>query len=140
MTEHTSKKDFDINSLLHPAQAFRSPMDVVDDPDLTTNEKRAILASWASDACTVQDLPPLRRPPNAPPVSFDDVMDALRALDGFKVDKPAHGKLLTRAQRWKSIFTPRAKTEGPIIDLRRRQNRPPRRSPRGGGTNHSPLV
>ena len=43
----------DLNALLHPAQAFSHPSDVVTDPDLTLNEKRAILASWASDACAI---------------------------------------------------------------------------------------
>ena len=55
--------DFDLDKLLHPAQAFELPQQVVDDPDLTLNEKRAILASWASDACAVEALPALRRPP-----------------------------------------------------------------------------
>ena len=41
---------FDLDALLHPAQAFAHPIDVVRDNDLTLNEKRAILASWASDA------------------------------------------------------------------------------------------
>ena len=35
--------DFDIDDLLHPARAFAHPRHVVDDPDLTLNEKRAIL-------------------------------------------------------------------------------------------------
>jgi len=35
---------FGIDDLLHPAQAFSHPSDVVNDPDLTLNEKRAILA------------------------------------------------------------------------------------------------
>jgi hypothetical protein len=34
---------FDLNDLLHPAQAFDHPSEVADDPDLTLNEKRAIL-------------------------------------------------------------------------------------------------
>jgi hypothetical protein len=72
----------DLNALLHPAQAFAHPSDVVNDPDLTLNEKRAILASWTSDACAVESAAALRRTTNgAHPVSFDDVMDALRALD-----------------------------------------------------------
>jgi len=41
---------FDLTALLHPAQAFAKPMDVVSDLDLTLSEKRAILAAWASDA------------------------------------------------------------------------------------------
>ena len=48
---------------------------------LTVNEKRAILASWASDACAMQAVPTLRRLPGGKrPVHFDEVMDALRAL------------------------------------------------------------
>jgi hypothetical protein len=52
------------------------------DPDLTLNEKRAILASWASDACAIETVPTLRCLPGGKrPVHFDEVMDALRALD-----------------------------------------------------------
>ena len=74
--------EFDIDNLLHPARAFQHPRHVVNDPDLTLNEKRAILASWASDACAIEAAPELRHAPGtAQPVRFDDVMDALRALD-----------------------------------------------------------
>ena len=72
---------FDLTALLHPAQAFAQPMDVVDDPDLTLSEKRAILAAWASDSCAVEAVPALRRAPGHAPVAFDDIMDALRLLD-----------------------------------------------------------
>jgi hypothetical protein len=73
---------WDPNELLHPAQAFEHPSDVVNDPDLTLNEKRAILASWASDACAPEAAPHLRCAPGGKqPVLFDDVMEALRALD-----------------------------------------------------------
>jgi hypothetical protein len=73
---------FDLDSLLHPAQAFAHPNDVVNDPDLTLNEKRTILASWASDACAIEAVPSLRRLPGAKrPVPFDEVMEALQALD-----------------------------------------------------------
>ena len=54
---------FDLTALLHPAQAFAQPMDVVNDPDLTLSEKRAILAAWASDSCAVEAVPALRRAP-----------------------------------------------------------------------------
>lgn len=73
---------FDLDSLLHPAQAFEHPSHVVNDPDLTLNEKRAILASWASDACAIEAAPALRHAPGGKePVRFDDVMEALRTLD-----------------------------------------------------------
>jgi hypothetical protein len=46
--EPKNDDSFDLDDLLHPAQAFSHPSDVVNDPDLTLTEKRAILASWAS--------------------------------------------------------------------------------------------
>jgi hypothetical protein len=74
--------EFDIDNLLHPARAFQHPQHVVSDPDLTLNEKRAILASWASDACAIEAAPELRQAPGtAQPVRYDDVMEALRTLD-----------------------------------------------------------
>jgi len=57
--------ELDLDDLLHPAQAFAHPRDVVTDGDLTVNEKRAVLASWASDACAVERAPALRRAPGA---------------------------------------------------------------------------
>ena len=76
-----SRDAFDLDELLHPAQAFERPSDVVNDPDLTLNEKRAILASWASDACAVEAAPELRTAPRGEPVRFDEIIDALRTLD-----------------------------------------------------------
>jgi hypothetical protein len=74
---------FDLEALLHPGRMFAHPSDVVRDPDLSLAEKRAILASWASDACAVEAAPALRFPPGSnTPVQFDEVMDALRMLEG----------------------------------------------------------
>jgi hypothetical protein len=70
-----------LDALLHPARAYEHPRDVVTDDDLTLYEKRAILSSWASDACTVEDFPELREVSGVAPVKFDDIMDALRELD-----------------------------------------------------------
>jgi hypothetical protein len=95
-----------LDKLLHPAQAFARPSDVVNDPDLTLNEKRAILASWASDACAIEAVPCLRRPPNGKrPVPFDEVMDALRALDkqvGEQGRAPTYGRVRRRSSRGSS--------------------------------------
>jgi hypothetical protein len=76
-----TRDSLDLDELLHPAQAFETPDHVVNDPDLTLNEKRAILASWASDACAIDSAPMLRHTPAGKQVRFDDVMDALRMLD-----------------------------------------------------------
>src|SRR4029453_2057243 len=78
----TGSSEFDLDTLLHPASAFAHPMDVVRDTDLTLNEKRAILASWASDASAVVSKPALRHIPSADrPGAIDEIMEALRSLD-----------------------------------------------------------
>ncbi len=49
---------------------------------LTFEDKRAVLASWASDACAVEAAPALRRiPATGQVVQIDDIFDALKALD-----------------------------------------------------------
>ncbi|MEW5686073.1 MAG: hypothetical protein AB1942_14225 [Pseudomonadota bacterium] len=67
---------------LRPAVGFSHPRDVLKDPDLEQSEKRAILASWASDASAVQDQPTLRWLLGTPePVALTDIRDALERLD-----------------------------------------------------------
>ncbi|WP_245466614.1 hypothetical protein [Mesorhizobium sp. M1A.F.Ca.IN.022.07.1.1] len=74
--------DLSLDRLLSPASHFQHPQDVLEDGSLDIWEKRAILSSWASDACAVESMPALRQPPGTElPVSFDDIMDALRRLD-----------------------------------------------------------
>jgi hypothetical protein len=80
-TEARVDSGVDLDALLHPARAFAHPMDVVRDPDLTLNEKRAILASWASDACALEAAPELRINASGSVVRWDDIMDALLILD-----------------------------------------------------------
>jgi hypothetical protein len=81
MKETTGDEVFDLNELLHPAAAFEHPSAVVGDPDLTLNEKRAILSSWASDACAREAVPAHCEMARGHVVMFDDIMDALRSLD-----------------------------------------------------------
>ena len=86
-------KIFDFDALLHPDTKFKHPRDVVEHTGLTIGEKRAILASWASDAAAVASCPSLRAPTSLKaPVSIDDVLDALRALDGDHPRNPPGGK------------------------------------------------
>jgi hypothetical protein len=97
----------DLDSLLHPSQAFDRPADVVNDPALSLNEKRASLASWASDACAVEAVPALRCPPGGKRlVAFDEVMEALRALDKQARDEASrtgsHGAQRHAARRRRS--------------------------------------
>ena len=114
MARKTSTKEFDVNDFLHPARAYRIPMEVVADPDLTVYEKREILASWASDACAVEAAPDVRRAPPGPLVRFDDIIDALKQLDGEAVTRPQYGKFIDRARRWKDLYR-RDRSGGSII-------------------------
>ena len=66
--------------------------DVVSHPTLTSAEKRAILASWASDASAIASCPALRAPDGLKaPVTIDEILDALCELDG-KPWNPPGGK------------------------------------------------
>jgi hypothetical protein len=70
--------------LLRPAVGFGHPLEVVKDPDLDLEDKRAILASWASDACAVEGRPDLRWLLGTDaPVPLGEVLEALRRLDRF---------------------------------------------------------
>lgn len=67
---------------VRPAVGFSHPREVLKDPDLSLDEQRAILASWASDASAVQDEPQLRWLLGSPePVPLDDVLESLQRLD-----------------------------------------------------------
>ena len=102
-----SKRDddrFDPNTLLHPANAFACPADVLNDPDLTLSEKRAILASWASDACAGEAFPALRQPAGSVPVGFDDIIDAMRELDRQEDARPLRHYRSVLADRRPGVF------------------------------------
>jgi hypothetical protein len=114
----SSREALDIESLLHPANAFSHPTEVVCDPDLSLNEKRAILASWASDACAVESAPALRiLPAGSEPVTFDEVMDALRLLDeevrAYGKPVPHYRRVLAGRDAW---FRRKASKAGPPDD------------------------
>jgi hypothetical protein len=73
---------FDLHALLQPGSTFGHPLDVVSHPSLSLAEKRAILASWASDASAIASCPSLRAPEGLKaPVSIDDILEALCGLD-----------------------------------------------------------
>ncbi len=91
--------ELDIDALLHPATAFSHPIDVVRDRDMTLNEKRAILAAWASDACAIEAAPELRINGAGNVVRFDDIMDALRLLDREAAKAHVDVETLRRARR-----------------------------------------
>jgi hypothetical protein len=74
---------FDLNALLHPGTVFDRPRDVLAHPSLSISEKRAILASWASDASAIASCPSLRAPAGLrAPIGIDEILQALCELDG----------------------------------------------------------
>jgi len=81
---HGRANDSDLKRLLNPTRFYEQPHDVIDDPKLSLEERRAVLSSWASDACAVESMPALRQIPGSPsPTSFDAVMEALQVLDSL---------------------------------------------------------
>jgi hypothetical protein len=73
----------DLASLLNPAEYFSSPGEVLEAPTLTVQEKRAILANWASDQYAVESVPALRELPGSNTlIALQDILTALKELDG----------------------------------------------------------
>ena len=71
-----------VSHLLHPTSHFEHPQDVLRAAHLSQQEKRAILASWASDQYAVESIPALRHyPGSSEAVTLADVMAALKSLD-----------------------------------------------------------
>jgi hypothetical protein len=69
-------------TVLVQGMQLQRPIDVVRAPALSLDDKRAILAAWASDFYTLDSKPALRQLPGTPePVSIDEVQSALRELD-----------------------------------------------------------
>jgi hypothetical protein len=106
MNKANTKDTLYIDKLLDPAGAYQHPAQVVADTDLTLNEKRAVLASWASDACAVEASPELRQPTDGPPIPYDTIMEALRKLDGEAAQKTNYGRLINRARRIRDLYRP----------------------------------
>jgi hypothetical protein len=101
-----TRNDVNLDDLFHPAQAFGHPSEVLNDPDLTLYEKRAILASWASDACAIEAAPELRSSPRGAPVRFSEIMEALQTLD-----RQANGHRYRRVLHQRDRFQ-RRRTDG----------------------------
>jgi hypothetical protein len=73
---------YDLNAILHPGSVFDHPRDVLADTRLSRAEKRAILASWASDAAAVTSCPSVRAVPGTRrAISIDEILEALSSLD-----------------------------------------------------------
>ena len=75
---------------VHYFTRIGGPEELIEHPQLEPEVKRAILASWASDACAVRSKPALRKPPELPsPVPVDRILSALQRLDDAGASKAA---------------------------------------------------
>ena len=85
-----------VGPVFHPASHYNSPDDVLGDFKLSTDEKRVILSSWASDMYTVESQPALREVPGLPHrLRLDSILAALKQLDN-EDDPPPRGGLAMR--------------------------------------------
>jgi hypothetical protein len=90
--------ELDLDDLLHPAQAFAHPRDVVHDPDLIVNEKRAILACLGR-LCRRSGADAAMHPGAGRAVSVDEILEALRALDKEANDAGRAGRTRREVRR-----------------------------------------
>jgi hypothetical protein len=92
-----------VEPLFHPVSHYDSPNDVLNDVRLSTDEKRVILSSWASDMYVVESHPTLREVPGIPHrLCLDDILAALKQLDDDN-DPPPRGGLAMRLPRFSKL-------------------------------------
>ena len=92
-----------VTPFFHPVSHYDSPDDVLNDAKLSTDEKRVILSSWASDVYVVESLPALREVPGIPHLlHLDDILAALKQLDDEN-DPPPRGGLAMRPPRFSKL-------------------------------------
>jgi hypothetical protein len=88
------------------ASIYTPPTDVTNDATLTIAEKKAILASWISDARAVEDAPLLRRLDSGAVVSLDEIRWALVSLDEPSVGgRETQSDRLLRFERRRGVVT-----------------------------------
>ncbi len=87
----------------HSVSHYDSPDDVLSDACLSTDEKRVILSSWASDMYGVESQPALREVPGIPHrLRLADILAALKHLDDEN-DPPPRGGLAMRQPRFSEL-------------------------------------
>jgi hypothetical protein len=101
-----------------PTQGYRAaiytlPDDVINDPRLTTAEKRALLASWISDARAVENAPSLRRLDSGAIVEIDAIRRALVLLDELARARIGDFKQPPPSGRRRSVISKWLRRAGP---------------------------
>ena len=91
-----------VEPFFHAISHYDSPDDVLNDGKLSTDEKRVILSSWASDMYVVESWPTLREIPGLRhTLRLDDILAALKQLDDDP--EPPGGGLAMRRPRSKML-------------------------------------
>lgn len=104
-----------IEAYFHPVSHYNSPDDVLNDVRLSTDEKRVILSSWASDMYGVESRPTLREEPGIPHrLCLDDILAALKRLDDEN-DPPPRGGLAMRLPRFSKLDCAASDSSQPFI-------------------------
>ena len=93
---HAERTNNNVAPFFHPVSHYDTPDDVVNNVKLSTDEKRVILSSWASDMYVVESQPVLREIPGLPHrLRLDDILAALKRLDD-ETDPPPRGGMAMR--------------------------------------------
>jgi hypothetical protein len=99
----TDRTATNVEPFFHPVSHYDSPADVLNDAKLSTDEKRVILSSWASDMYVVESHPSLREVPGIPHrLRLDDILAALKQLDDGTDPRP-RGGLAMRLPRFSKL-------------------------------------
>ncbi len=108
-----------VEPLFHPVSHYESPQDVLDDAGLSTDEKRAILSSWASDMYVVESQPTLREIPGMRhKLRLGDILAALKRLDD--TDPPPRGGLAMRLPHFSKVECTASEAPQRVIAAQRR--------------------
>jgi hypothetical protein len=100
------------------APSLARPEEILGDLTFSKDEKRAVLASWLSDARALPDVPRWRQLDNGAFVDVDDLYAALRVLDDFAVGVEKRVSVYTSSTSWR----PRRKKRWIGKFIRRRRN------------------
>jgi hypothetical protein len=94
-----------IDWLVTPSLAFSHPDEVLDHPELSQAEQRAILASWASDVRALEgEAHWMRCLDNGSVVTLAEVLHALRKLDAQTAFRPDGMQMTAAMSRTPSVL------------------------------------
>jgi hypothetical protein len=103
---------------------YTHPGDVANDPNLTTEEKKAILASWISDARAVENAPSLRQLDSGAVVELDAIQRALVLLDDLAAGR-GEPKRVPPSGRRRGVISRLLRRVGPASGANDNDDDPP---------------